>query len=170
MGYDAASSGLMLVPFSILSALVAKYILPYISKRLNSFRMGALGWIFMLTGALLLLVSVFTGHPLVFVLMGAACISGIGMTFCFTALSVLGIQDVEPANYGVASSLGTTSYFLGAGLGLSFLTLISQFFSSEYAVGALNIIILVCYAILAVGMLSYSILMGAKQVKLLSKA
>ena len=52
--------------------------------------------------------------------MGAACISGIGMTFCFTALSVLGIQDVEPANYGVASSLGTTSYFLGAGLGLSF--------------------------------------------------
>ena len=60
--------------------------------------------------------------------MGAACISGIGMTFCFTALSVLGIQDVEPANYGVASSLGTTSYFLGAGLGLSFLTLISQFF------------------------------------------
>lgn len=101
--------------------------------------------------------------------MGAACISGIGMTFCFTALSVLGIQDVEPANYGVASSLGTTSYFLGAGLGLSFLTLISQF-SSEYAVGALNIIILVCYALLAVGMLSFSILMSTKQVKLLSKA
>ena len=170
MGYDAASSGLMLVPFSILSALVAKYALPNISKRLNSFRMGALGWVFMLTGALLLLVSVFIGHPLVFVLMGAACISGIGMTFCFTALSVLGIQDVEPANYGVASSLGTTSYFLGAGLGLSFLTLISQFFSSEYAVGALNIIILVCYALLAVGMLSYSILVSTKQVKLLSKA
>ena len=61
MGHDAASSGLMLVPFSILSALVAKYILPYISKRLNSFRMGALGWIFMLDRSIaFLLVSVFT--------------------------------------------------------------------------------------------------------------
>ena len=58
MNYDAASSGLMLVPFSIMSALVAKYALPNISKRLNSYRLGALGWIFMLTGALLLLISV----------------------------------------------------------------------------------------------------------------
>jgi uncharacterized membrane protein YraQ (UPF0718 family) len=43
--------------------------------------MGVLGWSFMLAGGLLLLVSVFTGHPLAVVLLGAACISGIGMTF-----------------------------------------------------------------------------------------
>ncbi|MEH7888480.1 MFS transporter [Elizabethkingia meningoseptica] len=162
MNYDAASSGLMLVPFSIMSALVARYILPSVSKRFNSFRLGALGWTFMFTGALLLLISVFTGHSLLLVLTGAACISGIGMTFCFTALSVMGIQDVEPSDYGVASSLSSTSYFLGAGLGLSFVTLIGQFFSSEYAVGALSIIILTGYAVLALGILRYSILKNKK--------
>ncbi|UHO39541.1 MFS transporter [Chryseobacterium capnotolerans] len=158
MGYSAAASGLMLVPFSVLSALTAKFILPHISKRLSSSQMGVLGWSFMLTGGLLLLISVYTEHPLAVVLLGAACISGIGMTFCFTALSVMGIQDVEPSNYGLASSLSSTSYFLGAGIGLSFMTLMSQVFPSEFAVGSLNLIVLIGYALLALGMLLYFIL------------
>ncbi|AZB33511.1 MFS transporter [Chryseobacterium bernardetii] len=162
MGYSAAASGLMLVPFSVLSALTAKFILPHISKRLSSSQMGVLGWSFMLAGGLFLLVSVFTGHPLAVVLSGAACISGIGMTFCFTALSVMGIQDVEPSNYGLASSLSSTSYFLGAGIGLSFMSLMSQIFPSELAVGNLNLIILISYAFLALGMLFYFILKSLK--------
>lgn len=162
MGYSAASAGLMLVPFSVLSALTAKFILPHVSKRLSSSQMGMLGWLFMLAGGLLLLISVFTGHPLTIVLLGAACISGVGMTFCFTALSVLGIQDVEPSNYGLASSLSSTSYFLGAGIGLSFMTLMSQVFPSEFAVGSLNLIILIGYALLALGMLFYFILKSLK--------
>lgn len=162
MGYSAAASGLMLVPFSVLSALTAKFILPHISKRLSSSQMGVLGWSFMLAGGLLLLVSVFTGHPLAVVLSGAACISGIGMTFCFTALSVMGIQDVEPSNYGLASSLSSTSYFLGAGIGLSLMSLMSQIFPSELAVGNLNLIILISYALLALGMLFYFILKSLK--------
>ncbi|WP_241330619.1 MFS transporter [Chryseobacterium arthrosphaerae] len=162
MGYSAASAGLMLVPFSILSALTAKFILPHISKRFSSSQMGVLGWLFMLAGGLLLLISVYTGHPLTVVLLGAACISGIGMTFCFTALSVMGIQDVEPSNYGLASSLSSTSYFLGAGIGLSFMTLMSQVFPSNFAVGSLNLIILTGYALSALGMLFYFILRSLK--------
>ncbi|MEG0927433.1 MFS transporter [Chryseobacterium sp.] len=162
MGYSAASAGLMLVPFSIISALTAKFILPQVSKRLNSSQMGVFGWSFMLMGGLLLLISVYTGHPLAVVLLGAACISGIGMTFCFTALSVMGIQDVEPSSYGLASSLSSTSYFLGAGIGLSFMTLMSQVFPSEFSVGSLNLIILIGYALLALGMLFYFILKSLK--------
>ncbi|MEJ5102556.1 MFS transporter [Chryseobacterium sp. MYb328] len=162
MGYSAASAGLMLVPFSVLSALTAKFVLPHVSKRLSSSQMGVLGWGFMLAGGVLLLISVYAGHPLVMVLLGAACISGIGMTFCFTALSVMGIQDVEPSNYGLASSLSSTSYFLGAGIGLSFMTLMSQVFPSEFAVGSLNLIVLVSYALLALGMLFYFILKSLK--------
>ncbi|MDR2235282.1 MAG: MFS transporter [Chryseobacterium sp.] len=157
MGHSAASAGLMLVPFSIMSALAAKFILPQVSKRLSSSQMGVFGWSFMLAGALSLLLSVYTGHPLAVVLLGAACISGIGMTFCFTALSVMGIQDVEPTHYGVASSLSSTSYFLGAGIGLSFMTLMSQIFPSKYAVGDLSLMILIGYALLALGMLLYFI-------------
>jgi hypothetical protein len=124
--------------------------------------MGVLGWSFMLAGGLLLLISVYAGHPLTMVLLGAACISGVGMTFCFTALSVMGIQDVEPSNYGLASSLSSTSYFLGAGIGLSFMTLMSQIFPSELSVGSLNLIILIGYALLALGMLFYFIVKSLK--------
>ncbi|WP_276965792.1 MFS transporter [Chryseobacterium sp.] len=162
MGFSAASAGLMLVPFSIISALTAKFILPHVSKRLNSSQMGVLGWSFMLAGGLLLLISVYAGHPLTIVLLGAACISGVGMTFCFTALSVMGIQDVEPAHYGLASSLSSTSYFLGAGIGLSFMTLMSQIFPSELSVGSLNLIILISYALLALGMLFFFIIKSLK--------
>ncbi|MGK6344144.1 MFS transporter [Chryseobacterium sp. DT-3] len=162
MGHTAAAAGLMLVPFSVMSALAAKFVLPHISKRLNSSQMGVFGWSFMLAGALSLLIAVYTGHPLAVVLLGAACISGIGMTFCFTALSVMGIQDVEPSHYGVASSLSSTSYFLGAGIGLSFMTLMSQIFPSQYAVGDLSLIILVGYALLALGMLLYFIVKSLK--------
>lgn len=162
MNHSAASAGLMLVPFSIMSALVAKFILPHVAKRLNSSQMGILGWIFMLSGALALLVSIYFGHPLSLVLFGAACISGIGMTFCFTALSVLGIQDVNPSSYGVASSLSSTSYFLGAGIGLSFMTLMSQIFPSELAVGNLSLIILIGYAVFALIMLCFFIFKNIK--------
>jgi len=162
MGHSAASAGLMLVPFSIMSALAAKFVLPHVSKRLSSSQMGVFGWGFMLAGALSLLLSVYIGHPLAVVLLGAACISGIGMTFCFTALSVMGIQDVEPSHYGVASSLSSTSYFLGAGIGLSFMTLMSQIFPSKYAVGDLSLMILVGYALLALGMLLYFIFRSLK--------
>lgn len=162
MGHSAASAGLMLVPFSIMSALAAKFVLPHVSKRLSSSQMGVFGWSFMLAGALSLLIAVYTGHPLTIVLLGAACISGIGMTFCFTALSVMGIQDVEPSHYGVASSLSSTSYFLGAGIGLSFMTLMGQIFPSKYAVGDLSLIILVGYALIAIGMLLYFVLRSLK--------
>ncbi|MCY1662475.1 MFS transporter [Chryseobacterium sp. SL1] len=162
MDHSAASAGLMLVPFSIMSALVAKFILPHVAKRLNSSQMGILGWIFMLSGALALLVSIYFGHPLSMVLFGAACISGIGMTFCFTGLSVLGIQDVNPSSYGVASSLSSTSYFLGAGIGLSFMTLMSQIFPSELAVGNLSLIILIGYSVFALTMLCFFIFRNIK--------
>ncbi len=162
MDHSAASAGLMLVPFSVMSALVAKFILPQISKRLNSTQMGIFGWIFMLSGALALLLSVYFNHFLPLVLIGAACISGIGMTFCFTALSVLGIQDVKSSDYGIASSLSSTSYFLGAGIGLSFMTLMSRIFPSELAVGNLSFIILIGYAVFALGMLLY---FGIKNLK-----
>lgn len=162
MKLSAASAGLLLVPFSVMSALVAKFVLPVISKRLNSAQMAIFGWSFMLTGALLLLISVYNGHPLVLVLVGAACISGIGMTFCFTALSVMGVSDVNASDYGVAASAGSTSYFLGAGIGLSFMTLMSRVFPSDWAVGNLSLMILIGYSLLALGGLFYFIIKNLK--------
>lgn len=165
MQYSAASAGLLLVPFSIMSALMAKFVLPSVSTRLNSAQMGIFGWAFMLAGSLLLLGSVYLGHPLLLVLLGAACISGTGMTFCFTALSVLGIQEVKPSDYGVASSVGSTSYFLGGGIGLSFMTLVGGLFPSDTAAGGLSLLILAGYAAAALAALLYFIIRNRKSVR-----
>ncbi|MFP3590814.1 MFS transporter [Chryseobacterium sp. SIMBA_038] len=162
MNHSAASAGLMLVPFSLMSALISKFVLPHISKRMNPSQMGVFGWSFMLIGALSLFISVYIGHPLTSVLLGAACISGVGMTFCFTSLSILGIQDVESSDYGVASSLTSTSYFLGAGIGLSFMSLMSQIFPSKWAVGNLSLGILTAYAVCAIGILTYLVVKEVK--------
>lgn len=81
------------------------------------------------------------------VLFGAACISGIGMTFCFTSMSILGVRDMKPSDYGVASSMTSTTYFLGAGICLSFMTLVSQMVPSEFAASSLSLCILILYAI-----------------------
>ncbi|CAA7196073.1 MFS transporter [Chryseobacterium potabilaquae] len=156
--YSAAKAGLLLVPFSIMSALIAKFILPHISKRITTIQMGILGWGFMLLGALFLLITTYTGHPIVLILLGAACISGIGMTLCFTSLSVLGIRDIDASQYGIASSLSSTSYFLGAGIGLSFTTFMTQVFPSEWATGSLSYGILVGYSLCAIGVLVHMIL------------
>lgn len=147
MNHSSAAAGLILVPFSILSALIAKFLLPLIIKRVEPPQMGILGMSFMVTGTLLLLLTTYLNHPLLLVLLAAACISGIGMTICFTSLSFLGVRDVEHKDYGLASSLTSTTYFLGAGIGLSFMTLISQFFASTLAVSPLSLIILTSYAI-----------------------
>lgn len=162
MNHSAASAGLMLVPFSLMSALISKFALPHIAKKMNPSQMGVFGWSFMLIGALSLLISVYIGHPLTTVLLGAACISGVGMTLCFTSLSILGIQDVEAFHYGVASSLTSTSYFLGAGIGLSFMTLMSQIFPSKWAVGNLSLGILTAYAVGAIGILTYLVVKEVK--------
>ena len=154
MSYEAAEAGLMLVPFSIMSALVAKFVLPLIAKRLAPVQMGIFGWSFMLAGALALFMAVMFDHALPFVLLGAACISGIGMTFCFTSMSGLGVRDMKPSDYGVASSITSVTYFMGAGICLSFMTFFSQLVPSAFAVGGLSLILLMLYAVAGIVIVS----------------
>ncbi|XHR96687.1 MFS transporter [Mucilaginibacter sp. UC70_90] len=147
MHFTAARSGLLLVPFSLLSAAVAKFMLPGIMKRLTTEQTGLLGMSCMLTGGLVLISAVFTGYSLPLLLLSAAFISGLGMTICFTTLSVLAVKNIPKQHYGLASSLGTTAYFLGAGVGLSILTLFMQKSDEGASVSTLSLVILSMYAL-----------------------
>jgi len=146
MNFSAAKSGLLLVPFSILSAVVAKFALPPLMKRFHTGQTGFIGMTMMLIGAVLLIGSILTGHSLFLILLSAAFVSGLGMTISYTSLSVLSIQDIPSQHYGLASSLATTSYFLGAGIGLSILTLFMTTDNVANAVTPLSVVILGIYA------------------------
>ncbi len=143
MNFTAAKSGLLLVPFSILSAVIAKFALPPIMKRLHM----------MLISSVLLISSILTGHSLFLILVSAAFVLGLGMTFSYTSLSVLSIQDIPKQHYGLASSLSTTSYFLGAGIGLSILTLFMTTENATTAVNLLPVVILGLYSIIGLSCL-----------------
>jgi hypothetical protein len=127
MQVSAASAGLILFPFSLLSAIVAKVFTPALLKRTNAHLTAIVGMMCMLAGTVMLIMAISFQYNFVLILVSVACISGFGIAICFTSLVMLAVQEVPVQNHGFASSLATTSHFFGAGLGLSILSLAIQF-------------------------------------------
>jgi EmrB/QacA subfamily drug resistance transporter len=148
MNLSAAKSGLLLVPFSLLSAVVAKLGIPVLTKRLTVSQLGIAGMLCMLIGGLFLTSSVLFNHSLILVLLSATFVTGLGMTLSYTALSVLSVQGIPKAHYGLGSSIGTTSYFLGAGIGLSILTLFMKSKDIAVSVNIVSLVVLSIYALI----------------------
>ncbi|WP_343690989.1 MFS transporter [Chitinophaga sp.] len=124
-GFSAAGSGLLMMPFNIISILLGRFGLPALSKKLSAKTIAMSGAIAMLAGTLSLVLAVQL-HSLAFLLAGGACIAGIGMTLCYTGYTVIAMEHVPAENLGIAASLINTAYFVGGGIGLP---LISVFMS-----------------------------------------
>jgi MFS family permease len=143
MHYSAAQAGLLLFPFSVLSAVVSKSILPAMLKRITMLQAGILGMSLMTLGAVMLLCALAFDYNLGILLISVCCVTGTGIAVCFTSLTVIAIQDIPVEHHGLAASVTNTCYFFGAGLGLSILSLFMQ---SGQQVGILTIVILGIYA------------------------
>lgn len=146
MQFSAAKSGILLVPFSILSAVFAKFLLPGLMKKLDIRQTGIVGMSLMVAGGVLLICSMLAGHYLPLILLSVACVTGLGMTICFTSFSVISVHGIPSGHYGLASSVASTSYFLGGGLGLSVLSLFLKGNTGTNAVGTIAVIVLCLYA------------------------
>ncbi|MEX6687528.1 MFS transporter [Danxiaibacter flavus] len=146
MQYTAAHAGLLLFPFSICSALVSKFVVPGILKKLSLVKTSILGMTLMLTGTLLLILSMQFHYNLPLLLLSAACITGTGMSVSFPGLTVMSMHHIPTDQHGLAASVCTTSYFLGAGLGLSILSLIMQITKSGESLSYLPVTTLSFYA------------------------
>jgi MFS family permease len=146
MHFTAARAGLMLFPFSILSAITAKMALPAALKRFDLFQVAMAGMLLMLTGAFTLLGAMSFGYNLPLLLISFACVSGLGMATCFTTLTVMCVQPVPEEQHGLASSISATAYFFGAGLGLSLLSACIGTHAIDNNVTRLPVVILMMYA------------------------
>jgi len=131
-----------------MSAVVAKFGILVLTKRLTVTQLGIAGMLSMLIGGAFLISSVLFNHSLVLVLLSATFVTGLGMTMSYTALSVLSVQGIPKAHYGLGSSIGTTSYFLGAGIGLSILTLFMKSKDIAVSVNIVSLIVLSIYALI----------------------
>jgi MFS family permease len=152
MGLTAAKAGLILFPFSVLSAVVSKTFLPAFLKRFSILQGGILGMLLMTTGGVLLFLASKFQFNYVLVLMSVACVTGMGIAVCFTCLIVICIQEIPAEHHGLASSVANTSYFFGAGLGLSLIGLCLQIYPADLQ-QTLPIVVLILYAGLGVGWL-----------------
>ncbi len=146
MGFSAAKSGLLLLPFSILSAIVSKSILPRMLRRISMYQGGILGMVLMTCGGILLFLGILLNYNLVVILLSVACVTGTGIAVCFITLNVIALRDIPEENHGVASSFIQTCFFFGGGLGLSILTIFMDTAGPLYTPS----IILTTYALLGV--------------------
>jgi MFS family permease len=148
MHFSAAHAGLLLFPFSVLSFLVSRYVVPALFKKLTVLQTGMLGMCLMLSGALLLMTAILFDHSMPLILLSIACVTGSGMSVCYPSLTSLAIRDIPDAQQGVAAGICTTSYFIGAGLGLSLLALGMQLITAAATtVNHISVLLISCFAL-----------------------
>jgi MFS family permease len=148
MHLSAASAGLLLFPFSLLSFLVSRYAVPALFKKMTVLQTGIMGMCLMLSGALLLMASIIFDHSIPVILLSIACVTGSGMSVCYPSLTALAIRDIPVTQQGVAAGICTTSYFIGAGLGLSLLSLGMQLLTSATnTVNHFSVLLVSCFAL-----------------------
>jgi EmrB/QacA subfamily drug resistance transporter len=121
MHFSAAKAGLLLVPFSVLSAIVSKSLLPPFLKKIGVVKGAILGMALMSMGAIMLLIAMAFNFSLVLVLVSVACVTGTGIAVCFITLNVIVLQQIPEQHHGLGSSFTNTCFFLGGGMGLSIL-------------------------------------------------
>jgi hypothetical protein len=147
--FSAAMAGFILLPFSILSAFVSRWLLPMIMKKISTWQGSILGMGLMTFGGILLFCALLANGNLALIIASIACVTGTGIAVCFMALNVLIITRIPEGDHGLASSIGTTSFFMGGGVGLTILGLVMQI-APGYLLPA---IVLTGYAAVAVFLL-----------------
>jgi MFS family permease len=115
---SAWQTALTLIPGSVLSAVVARYLAPPLINRLGLRAVYTGGLITVAVGdALLLALDAFTATWLVIT---AAVVSfGIGMGLAYPAATISGVHAVAPADRGAAAGLNNTALQIGGAIGLA---------------------------------------------------
>jgi MFS family permease len=146
MQFSAATAGLILLPFSIFSAVVSKFFIPMLLKRISISQLAIMGMSFMALGGVALICALAFHYNILALLISIACVTGAGIAVCFNSLMVIAMQEIPVEHHGLASGIANTSYFFGAGLGLSVIGLFMQL-ESQPANRMLPAIVLCVYAL-----------------------
>jgi MFS family permease len=121
---------------------------PALFKKMSVLQTGILGMCLMLSGSLLLMIAIINDHNLLLILLSIACVTGSGMSVCYPSLTALAIRDIPDSQQGVAAGICTTSYFIGAGLGLSLLALGMQLLmTATETVNYIPVLLVSCFAL-----------------------
>ncbi|HVI43285.1 MAG TPA: MFS transporter [Chitinophaga sp.] len=152
--FSSSQAGLLLFPFSILSGLISKFVLPHLFNRFGVERTGIIGNACMLSGILFFIVSYFSAYPLPFIICAVLCINSMGMSVTFPCVTILAIQHVPASQHGLASGVNGTANAMGGGLGLSLTGLAMQVAGMmDWNVYGVGLSVLAALGLIAIGQL-----------------
>ncbi|HEX3934016.1 MAG TPA: MFS transporter [Puia sp.] len=158
LGQGILSTGLWLFPYSIGSALVSKFLLPRLYRRMRPQQVGLLAMICLLAGDVLLAAGIVSRQAGWF--LGALLlVNSISIAIGYPAFTVLSLAGVAPEKQGVAAGIQSTLYTVAAGLGLSFIAL------SLDALGSGRTALLACCGIVGVLCISAVVILAWKPKK-----
>ena len=125
LGRSVLSTGLLLFPYSIGSALVSRYLLPWLYRRMSPARVALLCMVCLLAGDGLLAAGV-GSHEGGYFLGGLLLVNSIAIAIGYPAFTVLSLSGVAPDRQGIAAGIQSTLYTVGSGLGLSVISLVLE--------------------------------------------
>ena len=158
LGQGILSTGLWLFPYSIGSALVSKFLLPRLYRRMQPRQVGLLAMILLLAGDVLLAGGIVSRQAGWF--LGALLlVNSLSIAIGYPAFTVLSLAGVAPEKQGVAAGIQSTLYTVASGLGLSFISL------SLDALGSGRIALLTCCGIVGVLCISALVILASKPKK-----
>ena len=80
--------------------------------------------------------------------------NGIGIALGFTSLTMMSVHHIPEEKHGVGSSMATSAFFFGGGLGLSIVAIFIQVSPIENKIGAAPIIVIALYGLGSLAWLS----------------
>jgi MFS family permease len=111
-------TALALLPGSILSALVGRYVAPRALDRLGLRAVYAAG-LAIVAGGDALLLALSPGRAVELIVTATVISFGIGMGLAYPAATVGGVAHTDPADHGTAAGLNNTALQIGGGIGLA---------------------------------------------------
>ena len=163
LGRSVLSTGLLLFPYSVGSALVSRYLLPWLYQRMSPVRVALLCMVCLLVGDGLLAAGIgsrqggyFWGSLLL--------VNSIAIAIGYPAFTVLSLTGVAPARQGIAAGIQSTLYTAGSGLGLS-LTSLCMEAMGPVAGGVSKAALLGCCAVVGVLALAALVILVLKPKK-----
>jgi MFS family permease len=124
---SAAQTGMILFPFSLLSALTAKLLIPKLFRKFGIINTGIIGMAMLLSGSTFFALATISNQTYALLFCSLLCMSGLGIAVSYPSLAVMALQDIPADQQGLAAGVNQTAYFLGAGVGLSLIALVMQF-------------------------------------------
>jgi MFS family permease len=149
MHWDIRAIGLLMFPYSIGSALVSRFLLPWLYARMKVAEVALLAMVCLTAGLLLLLAGI-QARQLIWFLAALFLVNSVCISIAYPSLTILSLTDVPSARQGIAAGLQSATYSMGSSIGLSLAGLCLQAAPLETTATQISVTCMVITALCAI--------------------